>query len=374
MKLLELKASNYRSLREETVSFGDLNVFIGANGSGKSTVIDALRFFYLGLELRDFREVVSARRGFSNLAWAGEDVQRVSMSLQFQDGTNKYNWSVALAEEGYEFWTHEEVTQLAPDGTEVELLSSQRGAGWWRSGKNQIVQLQQGPTVCSLATASADANFPARNIADFVAQWGFFDPSPFVLRQERVGIGSTQLDAFGRNLAERLFRLKESSPETFHRIVGGTKHLLGIPTSLDPKELEGSYYFTQLEPGLKYPVHQGVTSAGTARMLALMTALLEDRRRGLIAIEEPENNIHPAALGDFTTYLAEASGDIQILITTHSPILLDFMDDPSAVSIVRRDEIKGTRVIKESNPEGVKKALEESGFSLGEHHQVRGFG
>ncbi len=48
MKLVELKASRYHSLREETVHFEDLNGFIGANAPGKSPVLDALRFVHEG--------------------------------------------------------------------------------------------------------------------------------------------------------------------------------------------------------------------------------------------------------------------------------------------------------------------------------------
>lgn len=379
MKLLELKASRYRSIKSATVAFGDLNVFIGANASGKSTVLDALRFFHLGLRERDFRETVEARGGFSNLAWNGEDTKSVTMSLRFQrDGDkDKYEWSIILIGTENEFSVREEMFLLTPEGQRVQLLSSDQGVGWWRSGEEQEVQLQQAPTACALASASADANFPGRSIANFVTQWGFFDPSPFFLRQERAGTASNRLDALGRNLAERLFRLRESSPETFKRIVAGVGSFLGIPMTLDPRESEGSYFFTQMEHGLTNPVHQMVTSAGTVRMLALITALFEDSQRGLVAIEEPENNIHPTALREFTDLLTELSSSVQILITTHSPFLLDFLQDPSVIYVVKRDGIEGTegtQVFRESNADGVRKALEESGFSLGEYHQTRGFG
>ena len=374
MKLVELNASRYRSLREETVSFGDLNVFIGANGSGKSTVIDALRFLRSGLRQRDFTDAVNGRGGIDNLVWKGSDAKHIAISVQFEDYPDQYNWIVELLVCDQGFSVREEVSQWMPGGPPVKLLFADQGTGWWRSGEEHQVQLQQGTTACALASASADANFPARGIANFVSGWGFFDPSPFALRQEWYDMVSNRLDPHGRNLAERLFRLKESSPDTFRQIVSRTESILGIPTALDPKEVEGSFYFTQMEPGLTNPVHQVVTSAGTVRMLALMTALVEERGRRLVAIEEPENNIHPTALGEFTRFLTELSHAMQILITTHSPYLLDFLEDPSVVCVVKHDGDKGTHAVCESNASGVRKALEESGFSLGEYHQTRGFG
>ena len=49
MKLLRLQAINYRSLRDTRVILGDMNLFIGANGSGKSAILDALRFLQEGV-------------------------------------------------------------------------------------------------------------------------------------------------------------------------------------------------------------------------------------------------------------------------------------------------------------------------------------
>ena len=54
MKLLRLTAKNYRSLRDESIEFDDFNVFIGANASGKSTILDALRFLHEGVHAHDF--------------------------------------------------------------------------------------------------------------------------------------------------------------------------------------------------------------------------------------------------------------------------------------------------------------------------------
>ena len=55
-------------------------------------------------------------------------------------------------------------------------------------------------------------------------------------------------------------------------------------------------------------------------------------------------------------------------------MLLDYLDDPAVVSVVKRQEGKGTTVLKEKYPDGVRRAPDESGFSLGEHHETKGFG
>jgi predicted ATPase len=374
MRLLGLRAQRYRSLREQTIRLGDLNVFIGTNASGKSTILDALRFLHEGVQARDFKEPVGARGGIIHLAWKGEDARQVDVRVELSEEGRTYHWSVRLTREGYEFSVREEVFELPAGTPPVRLLLAESGTGWWWSGEGRQVPLRQTPTTCALAAASADATFPARRIAEFVGGWGFFDPSPFSLRRDWPGAESGRLDAYGRNLAKRLYALSKSSPDTFRTIVTATQSVLGLPTEIEPRESEGRYYFAQTEPGLEYPVHQIGTSSGTLRMLALMTALFEGAADSLVGIEEPENHVHPTALAAFAEHLVKARDRVQILVTTHSPLLLDFLNDPSAVAVVRRYDQEGTRVTREENLEGVRKALDASGFGLGEFYETLGFG
>ena len=382
MKLVELKASKYRSIRQETIAFGNLNVFIGANASGKSTVLDALRFLQEGVITPSFRGPVAGRGGFYHLAWKGETAQALNLEATFTDGDCQFIWKIELSHQASEFSENdfsvkEQVYEVVKDKTNVQLLSVDGGRGWWLSGNGQKIGLEQRDTECGMYAASADATFRARKVRDFVQSWGLFDLSPHTLRDSGarpVSYRDSQLHHYGRNFVERLYALQRTSPQTLEKIVKATKSVLGVPDSLEAIEIEGCYYLLLQERGLISPVSHRSASSGTVQVLALMTALFEEPGRGIVAIEEPENNIHPAALGDLIGYLTDASNEIQIIVTTHSPILLDFLEDPSSVSVVRRDDAEGTKVIKESNPEGVKKALEESGFSLGEHHQVRGFG
>lgn len=375
MKLLTLHALHYRSLRDQDIDLDDLNVFIGANASGKSTILDALRFLSEGVRGRDLRAPVFARGGIVHLAWKGEAADRIELIVRLQAEGTKYEWSLCLVRQGYEFHVVEQVLEL-PDGRPpVQLLDASAGEGWWWSGeKGDRVALKQGPTACALAAAAADASFPARGVAEFVGRWGFFDPNPFLLRRDWTGLDGGRFDHYGRNLGETLFALKESSPAVLERIVEATRAIVGLPTDIEPRKSDDDrFYFVQTEPGLRYSVHQMGVSSGTLRMLALMTALFADPETNLIGIEEPENYVHPTALSAFVGYLAGAQDRVQFMVTTHSPLLLDFMDRPEAVRVVRSDE-QGTTVVKGGNPDNVRRALEASGFGLGAFYETKGFG
>ena len=375
MKLTRLGINRYRSVRDHTIEVSDLNVFIGGNAAGKSTILDALRFLQSGAAARDFKGTVAARGGIVHLGWKGEPASEVRLVLRFKDEGASFEWTVSLIRENYDFHVDERVERLHGANPPVVLLDARAGGGWWWSGnKGEKVSLRLAPTGCALSAASADASFPARGIAEFINRWGFFDPNPYFLRRDWAGLGSDGFDSHGRNLAETLNALSVSSPEVLERIVRATRDILGVPSSIETRESEGRFYFVQKEPELEFPVHQLGVSSGTLRVLALMTALFSEPGAELIGIEEPENYVHPSALSAFVNYLQDASRAAQFMVTTHSPLLLDYLDDPNAVRIVRRDDQGGTMVDQRNGLMDVRSALDESGFSLGQYHESQGFG
>ena len=119
MKLLRLDAKHYRSLRDVSLEFSDLNLFIGANASGKSTLLDTLRFLQEAVQTRDFRAPVFSRGGIVHLAWKGKEAEQIHMSVRLEDGDKTWEWSVRLNRVGYEFHVEEHLEELSPDSPPV---------------------------------------------------------------------------------------------------------------------------------------------------------------------------------------------------------------------------------------------------------------
>ncbi len=318
MKLLRLDAQHYRSLFDVSLEFSDLNLFIGANAAGKSTVLDALRFLHEGVQARDFRTPVFSRGGIIHLAWKGQEAERIRLSVRLEDAGKTWEWTVRLSRVGYEFHVEERIEELYANSPPSQVLDSNKGGGWWWSGtENRRITLKQAPTACALTAAATDASFPARDIADFVSRWGFFDPNPFLLRHDWTGLDAGRFDPYGRNLAETLYTLQASSPDVVKRICSATRAIVGLPSEIEPRESEGRFYFVQSEPGLQFTVHQMGVSSGTLRMLALMTALFGQPEADLMGIEEPENYVHPTALSSFVEHLLNARGGTFVLAMSH---------------------------------------------------------
>ena len=89
---------------------------------------------------------------------------------------------------------------------------------------------------------------------------------------------------------------------------------------------------------------------------------------GLIGIDEPETGLHPSMLPIVAEYAAEASRRSQVVLTTHSPELLDaFGDTVPTVTTVSRD--KGATTLKVVDGDELQRWLES--YSLGELQRAR---
>ncbi len=374
MRVVRLKASLYRSLRDVEITFDQLNLLIGGNASGKSNVLDALRFLAEGVDRVDFEEAVGRRGSVLHLAWKGEEAHDIGLEVKVEDGKDTYAWKVEIERRGHhEFRVLE---HLYGPGAE-ELLRAKDGRGWWRSGNGKgqkTIDLSARGTGCALSAASIDAGFPARRVAEFVRSWRFFDPNPASMRRASSEADGPALEHSGRNLAARLYALSQHRPKVFEQILSATRGVLGLPENIEfsGPDPEGRVFFMQREPDLHYRVHQIGASSGTLRMLALMAALYGEADAGLVGIEEPENYVHPTAIAAFAEFLRETSKKVQVIATTHSPLLLDAVGLPEAVRIIHRSP-QGTTVTA-GDAQAVGEALRESGLGLGEFHETKGFG
>jgi predicted ATPase len=117
------------------------------------------------------------------------------------------------------------------------------------------------------------------------------------------------------------------------------------------------------ERGLRQPIPATRLSDGTLRYLCLLSILLDPTPPPLICLEEPELGLHPDILPTLANLLIEASQRTQLIVTTHSDVLISaFSEVPEAVLVCERDET-GSH-LNRVNPNNVKSLLEE--YTLGE--------
>ena len=250
----------------------------------------------------------------------------------------------------------------------VKVISIQNGEGQVRDedGKNTIKY-----TSDKLALRSA-GNYGHKPVTialtEFIRGWEFYDFEPGSIRvnSDRTSSGTKnirelpKLDRYGVRVPDILGNWYENSPEDFRYVSEALAAATNI--NIDYRKIEGGSQLCLLE-GYKDPLPLTGASDGTLRLLAYNTLLNQPELPPLIAIEEPERNLHPGALKDIAYILEKLAERTQVIITTHSSQLLDTFSSKTlskslGVLLLRNRPRLGTEVLNLEEISGKRKALE----------------
>ncbi|MCY1083740.1 AAA family ATPase [Archangium lansingense] len=324
--LTRVQLRNYRSIAACDVRLGPLTFLVGPNGSGKSNFLDALRLTTDALRtslehaLRDRGGVHEVRRRSSG------HPTHFSIRLDFQlpeGAVGHFSFEVGARSHGDYVVQKEECavgdakylvregevivkpTSVAPPGSDDRLY---------------------------LVNAAGLQEF--RPVFDALSNMGFYNLNPDKIRALQSPDKGELLARDGFNLSSVLERLetlddgstKRRIEEYLSRIVPGLE-------GVEPKRVGHmeTLEFRQQVEGAKVPLRFPAInmSDGTLRALGVLVALLQARvvdRVRVVGIEEPEVALHPAAAGILRDALRDGSRHAQVIVTSHSPDLLDASD------------------------------------------------
>jgi predicted ATPase len=366
--------NNYKSIAACDVELGRLTFLVGPNGSGKSNFLDTLRF--VADALRTTLDHALRERGGIN------EVRRRSsghpthfgMRLEFvlPDGTpGHYAFRIgARPKAGFEVQTEECVLSGAvPASFRVESGTRSFGAAAER-GKGRTLPLVPADRLY-LVAASGETEF--RPVYDALSHMAFYNLNPDRMRELQTSDSGEILARDGSNATSVFRLLSEVRPEQrarieeyLSRVVPGVR---GVEARvLGPRE---TLEFRQEVAGAKNPWHflAANMSDGTLRALGILLGLFQPgngKRITLVGMEEPEIALHPAAAGILLDALREASHDSQILVTSHSPDLIDIVDLNSEAILAVHKEAGDTVIapIDQASAEVLKQGLYTPGELL----------
>jgi predicted ATPase len=346
---------NYKSIAACNVELGRLTFLVGPNGSGKSNFLDTLRFVADALRttldhaLRDRGGINEVRRRSSG------HPNHFGMRLEFvlPDGTpGHYAFKIgAKPRGGFEVQT-EECVVCSAEGASFRVDSGVKT----RKTKEKAL-----PAVASdrlyLVAASGETEF--RPVYDALSHMAFYNLNPDRMREPQTSDSGEILARDGSNATSVFRLLAEHRPAQRARIEQYLSQVvpgvLGVDArAVGPRE---TLEFRQEVAGAKNPWHFQAAnmSDGTLRALGILLGLFQTgngKRITLVGMEEPEIALHPAAAGILLDALREASRESQIVVTSHSPDLLDIVDLTSE-SILAVHTQKGDTVIAPTDPASV---------------------
>jgi predicted ATPase len=185
-----------------------------------------------------------------------------------------------------------------------------------------------------------------------------FGPQAALRREQSAQARNDFLADGGENLAlvfsNIRMRIKRELIEALREFYDGI-------TDLDVSVANGKVQlFLEEEGGRQIPATR--LSDGTLRYLCLLAILLHPEPPGLIAIEEPELGLHPDVLPFLGKLLVQASKRTQLVVTTHSRVLVDALsDEPEAVVVC--EKVDGCSRFTRQSGDHLKEWLEK--YSLG---------
>jgi predicted ATPase len=321
MFLHQCNITNYKSIEACKVKLQPLNFLIGPNGSGKSNFLDALRFVSESLQT-SLGHAIQDRGGLSQIRrkTSGHPTH-FSIALQGEINARPYYYAFKIgAASSYGF----EVTQ--------ELLKTTEGHYEIKKGIVSSCSLHSPPkpSLDRLYLVSASGLSEFRPVYDALSSMGFYNIQPDKVKNLQPPEAGALLARDGRNLASVLKAMASASPQALDKVVRFLSRIVPGLKAVEPVALERmltlDFIQTSEDEEARWRFPALSMSDGTLRALAILVALYQPAVQAqvpLVGIEEPEAALHPAAGGVLMDALRGALDRTQVIITSHSPDLLD---------------------------------------------------
>jgi predicted ATPase len=347
----EFSAAGYRSLQRIAYPMSRLDVFVGANGVGKSNLYRALELLQaaaantLGYDL--------AREGLDLAMWAGErkggKPPRIQLSASFSEPNRlepAYRYEVEVgypppvsAALGVEPEIKTESLTYLAGRRPVRLMDRDGPSVVARDGDERLASIDIDilPSETVLGRLEDPSRYPAMDLVRrTLLEWRFYHDlrtdagSP--LRQPCVAVATPTLASDGSNLAAvfaTLAYIRQDTADLDAAVAGAFPGArLVVPSAGRTASFEMMY---REFPHRVFEASE--LSDGTLRFLGLAGALMAYRLPPFIALNEPESSLHPDLMEPLGRMVAQAAERTQVWLVTHSERLAQAIDQTGAGAI-----------------------------------------
>lgn len=373
-RIESLRVENYRALRKvELDHLTPMTVLLGPNGSGKSTIFDVFNFlsecFQFGL-----RHAWDRRGRGKELKTRGTTGSIVfELKYREQPGTPVMTYHLAIDEgargpEVIEEWLQ---WRRGQNGKPFRFLEFSRGIGKVASGEapdeqdRRVDKQLRSADLIAVNTLGQFSEHPrVAALREFITDWYVSYLSIDQTRSQPEAGPQERLSRGGENLPNVIQYLKEQHPDRLESIIDVLRQRVPRLERVEADSMPDGRLLLQIKDApFEQPVLSKFASDGTLKMLAYLTVLHNPEPPRFIGIEEPENFLHPRLLPELAEECRAAAERSQLLITTHSPFLLNAMQ-AREVRVLYRDEQGFTQAERASDIPGVPEFV-RAGASLG---------
>ena len=354
-QLQRILIEGYRPFRNLDIDVDSLQVFVGSNGSGKSSLFEFLRVLRDGMEA-DIPPAVAPGVAGKSVFHASTDDSVLRWWLRFEHPTTSFDsfeyGGELLGPIGQIQITEEFIDALYRNGIK-QLLEMTSGAGEVRSprqagpnGSQTAWKLQEIQTNSSRRLALSmvlDKNsFPEVSaLSENIATWTFIDGLDFdldAMRQPATIEQGARLAEDGANLSAVLFQLHSEHPDIFERVNRRMRSFVSSFGTLRVKAqgAPGQVLAFVKEPGLDRDLSLGDLSDGILRLLALTVLCYQPKPPPLVCVDEPVQGVHPKTVPILAGMFQKLATRTQVFLITHSPYFLSQFGVDDIVVFTRR--------------------------------------
>jgi predicted ATPase len=317
----------FRSFPNEVATFGNPTFLVGRNGAGKSNFVEIFSFVSEAMT-SPLQSVVDRRGGITRMRFrdsAPNSPSNLGIGIDLgavNEEVNDARFAFEIKEVsryGFEI-VREQCQVVYKDGNRYWYERTREKFETNVHGLAPVVQ----PIALSLPLIGGDQRFAP--VYKALSSIGVYSVDPQRVAEAQDFESGAILEGDGSNAANVLQELERSSPETVARVY---EYLRGILPSVATVRAKPQGHKLVLEFVQQWSQSQSLTfdapsmSEGTLRTLGLILSVFQPTKPSVLVIEEPEATIHPGALGTILDLIRHASRNMQVIVTTHSPDLLD---------------------------------------------------
>ena len=362
--ITKLHIQNLLSLKNIEIELNKLNIFVGPNASGKSNIIKALQL--LKNHAKNGIPSLPGYESFKDIAHNFDQTTTIHLEVEMNTDHHNIRYTLTLTADNYleQAWIDDKEALRSEGRAPTAQVLTQNGTTTsFYKGPQATINFYIFPLHRSALTqlpgnAAKELHALARTLRTITTH----SFTPERIRARSSIKAPPTLTYHGDNLARTLLHLYLENRKAFADIEDMLKNLIPEIQEIIPHLEDDKVEIWLRTRDLAEPLKPANISDGTLRILAYTTALHSNT--SLAAFEEPENCIHPHLLETLIDLARKAP--CQVIITTHSPYLLDHTQ-PEEVYLVQKPKTATIikKLTKTKELQAVKQFLEQGG-TLGE--------
>lgn len=385
--LTHFTAHRYKNVDVQDLEFGRVNVLVGPNNAGKTNFLEAMAYL---------RDLAAVGHGIKNDVWAATEPRGVtdirarsaaadeavalrwwltsglSYAIEVQPGRGPDGHGLRLAGEALKHGDGELIVESTSDRPWSLSLGDIRSDGPRLATSRSLLQDNPKPSSPEAIDWLDDARQAIRAFTErhTVYHMARFEPRA-IAEPSSAKEPDDRLQESGANLPRLLRRWEQETALGLAPLADWIRGALPDIGRIWVRDSSGSHFWLQVALGREQWTLADL-SDGTVRLFVLAALLYREQEHTILAIDEPELNLHPSWQREVARWFLKSRAADQFFVSTHSPELLDGLTEGFRSGDVRLFVFNvepGRPRIDAVKPERLDELFEE-GWALGDVYRV----